>query len=359
MSMAHAFTRLQKAYRFLQDDLSRQVFKARLIYDITRSFDDVAHLAGTSGNYDEQTLAHAKGFSKRCGQIVEAGRKIIFYGAGTRGLEYLQRFSEDPEHVEIYGFCDRSEEKQKTGFHGKPVFSHQKLMGEHKDDYVLITTPLYEQEIRAALLRDGFPADHILDFLEDHLAGVPQQYFEFPLPKGGAFIDAGCFDCGTDLRFIEITGGLYDKIIAFEPDRLNMINCQKIAGENSIKNIELIPAGLWDKEEVLYFSECGQIDSHLDSQNGVPTRMVALDQIIKQERVSFIKMDVEGAELKALHGARRTIIENKPLLAICVYHKPEDFVEIAEFIKSLVPEYKLYLRHYGSLTYETVLYAVL
>ena len=58
MSMAHAFTRLQKAYRFLQDDLSRQVFKARLIYDITRSFDDVAHLAGTSGNYDEQTLAH-------------------------------------------------------------------------------------------------------------------------------------------------------------------------------------------------------------------------------------------------------------------------------------------------------------
>ena len=70
MSMAHAFTRLQKAYRFLQDDLSRQVFKARLIYDITRSFDDVVHLAGTSGNYDEQTLAHAKGFSKRCGQIV-------------------------------------------------------------------------------------------------------------------------------------------------------------------------------------------------------------------------------------------------------------------------------------------------
>lgn len=132
MSMAHAFTRLQKAYRFLQDDLSRQVFKARLIYDITRSFDDLAHLAGTSGNYDEQTLAHAKGFSKRCGQIVEAGRKIIFYGAGTRGLEYLQRFSEDPEHVEIYGFCDRSEEKQKTGFHGKPVFSHQKLMGENR-----------------------------------------------------------------------------------------------------------------------------------------------------------------------------------------------------------------------------------
>ena len=81
MSMAHAFARLQKAYRLLQDDLSKEVFKARLTYDITRSFDDVVHLAGTSGNYDQQTLAHAKGFSKRCRQIVEAGRKLIFYVA--------------------------------------------------------------------------------------------------------------------------------------------------------------------------------------------------------------------------------------------------------------------------------------
>lgn len=358
MSLAHEFTRFRKAYRFLEDDLSREVFEARLIYDITRSFDDMVRLAGTSGNYEKTALERAIGFSKQCKQIVQAGRKIIFYGAGTRGLEYLQRFLEDPEHVEIYGFCDRSEEKQKTGFCGKPVLSHQKLMGEHKEDYVLITTPLYEQEIRAGLLRDGFPPDHILDFLEDHLAGVPQQYFDFPIQEGGTFVDAGCFDCGTDLRFIEVSGGRYEKIIAFEPDRLNMANCRKIAEENKIRNIELIPAGLWDREEILYFSESGQIDSHLDNQNGVPTRMVALDQITKQEHVTFIKMDVEGAELKALHGARRTIVENKPLLAICVYHKPEDVVEIAEFIKSIVPEYKLYLRHYGSLTYETVLYAV-
>ncbi len=68
-------------------------------------------------------------------------------------------------------------------------------------------------------------------------------------------------------------------------------------------------------------------------------------------------MDVEGAELKSLIGAKNTIIKNKPRLAICVYHKPEDICEIPEYILSLVPEYKFYLRHYSSINWETVLYA--
>ena len=68
-------------------------------------------------------------------------------------------------------------------------------------------------------------------------------------------------------------------------------------------------------------------------------------------------MDVEGAELKSLMGARETIIKNRPRLAICVYHKPEDLYEIPGYILSLVPEYKFLLRHYSSSNAETILYA--
>ena len=72
----------------------------------------------------------------------------------------------------------------------------------------------------------------------------------------------------------------------------------------------------------------------------------------------MIKMDIEGAELDALRGAEGTISKYKPLLAICVYHKRDDLLTIPEYIKSIVPEYRLFLRAYERTTTELVLYAV-
>ncbi len=69
-------------------------------------------------------------------------------------------------------------------------------------------------------------------------------------------------------------------------------------------------------------------------------------------------MDIEGSELKALEGATETIRKYKPKLAICVYHKPEDIIEIPKKILELNPNYKLWLRHYSYVDTETVLYAI-
>lgn len=69
-------------------------------------------------------------------------------------------------------------------------------------------------------------------------------------------------------------------------------------------------------------------------------------------------MDIEGSELKALKGAEKTIRENKPRLAICIYHKRMDLIEIAAYLLKLVPEYRFYIRHYWSNMWETVLYAL-
>ncbi|MDE2524636.1 MAG: FkbM family methyltransferase, partial [Methanocorpusculum sp.] len=71
---------------------------------------------------------------------------------------------------------------------------------------------------------------------------------------------------------------------------------------------------------------------------------VALDNMSFDESCDiFIKMDIEGSEMKALNGAEKLIRERKPNLAICVYHKPNDIVDIPLYLKSLVPEYKIYL----------------
>ena len=74
--------------------------------------------------------------------------------------------------------------------------------------------------------------------------------------------------------------------------------------------------------------------------------LTTIDDFVREKnipKVDFIKMDIEGAELDALKGAINTIKTFKPKLAICIYHKPEHFYEIPTFIKSIVPEYKIWL----------------
>lgn len=83
-----------------------------------------------------------------------------------------------------------------------------------------------------------------------------------------------------------------------------------------------------------------------------------IDDTVGNAEVTFIKMDIEGAEMPALQGAKKTILRCKPKLAVSVYHKPEDFVAIPKFIKSLRDDYKYYLRAYSRTGCETILYAV-
>jgi hypothetical protein len=82
-----------------------------------------------------------------------------------------------------------------------------------------------------------------------------------------------------------------------------------------------------------------------------------LDSII-DDKITFIKMDIEGAEYNAILGAHNTITKYRPKLAISIYHKPEDIWEIPSLILKMNPEYKLYLGHYSIAAAETVLYAI-
>ena len=78
-----------------------------------------------------------------------------------------------------------------------------------------------------------------------------------------------------------------------------------------------------------------------------------------RERITFLKMDIEGAEVQALQGAARTVRETKPTLAVCVYHRLSDLWRIPLYLHELVPQYKLYLRHYTDMPTETVCYAII
>ena len=74
-----------------------------------------------------------------------------------------------------------------------------------------------------------------------------------------------------------------------------------------------------------------------------------MDSYVEQKnlpRVDYIKLDIEGSELEALHGAAKSITRWKPKMAICVYHKPEDLWTLATYIKSLRGDYEFQFRHH-------------
>lgn len=181
------------------------------------------------------------------------------------------------------------------------------------------------------------------------------------LSKQEVFVDVGAYDGDTIKEFLLETNNTFEKILAYEIDK----NCYKKLNNNikgldeNIKNkIVLYNMGLYDKNEDIKYSsnDTSSVISSSANENG---KVVRLSDHAKDENITFIKMDIEGAEPNALEGAKDSITKYKPKLAICVYHEPYHLWEIPLFIKSLIPEYKIFIRHHSDFNVDTVCYAIL
>ncbi len=170
--------------------------------------------------------------------------------------------------------------------------------------------------------------------------------------KDEVFIDGGCFDGGTVRQAIDFFGGKFKKIYSFEMDKTNYDRIDKAAFDD---RVEFLNYGLWDCAQTVSFVE-NSAGSEITEDGGSVAYCIALDELI-HEKITFIKMDIEGAEQKALQGAKKHIVNDRPKLAICLYHKFADIWEIPLMLHALVPEYKMYIRHHGKNSEETVLYA--
>lgn len=195
----------------------------------------------------------------------------------------------------------------------------------------------------------------------------PVQYFPediVHLSEEEVFVDCGAFTGDTILSFLNACHHKYKKIVAFEPDP----SAAEQLKAHHFQNCTHLPCGVWDKKETLLFHANGQGNSTLEKGLFTPETTEGWKEFsIQLERIddlpvcadmTFLKMDLEGAEQKALKGAEQTIRKNKPKLAICIYHTEQDMVEIPLWILSLNMGYKLYVRHHSDTSSETVLYAL-
>ncbi len=188
----------------------------------------------------------------------------------------------------------------------------------------------------------------------------------FAVKEGDYVIDGGCFYGDTALVFANKTGAT-GKVFSFEfvNDNIKVFENNMRVNPQLNKSIFLNKYALWNcSNEVLTFQENGPA-TRIDNSKTSPTISVktkSIDDFVKEndiKKIDFIKLDIEGAELKCLQGAQNTIKKYKPKLAVCVYHKDYDMIEIPQYIKQLVPEYKLFLKHHTTSYGETVLYCML
>ena len=176
-----------------------------------------------------------------------------------------------------------------------------------------------------------------------------------PLSDNETIMDLGAYDGDTVREFLTVTNEKYNKIFALEPDEKNFRKLERKT--EGLENLIRLNIGAWDKKETLYFAKKSGRNSRLED-GGVPVEFDSVDNIADCE-ITFIKMDIEGAELKALEGAKNTVRKYKPKLYVCAYHRNEDMFALPFKIKELYEGYKIYFRQHPYIpAWESNFYAI-
>lgn len=354
------FEKIKEVYCLLEDDESKEIFLNRILWNITGERKYIDKMVSIYFERMKKTWESPE----HVGEIKEmrnliGNRRVIIYGIGNCGFVTLALLCSEMQDVNLVAFCDKAAGKVPE-FYGYKVIKVEEIAGGYGDAVILVT-PVDEnvkKDIICELTEKGVNKDQIIGELPFNDWVIREQYFDrvIGLERGETFIDAGVFNCGTDIDFINRCPD-YKEIIAFEPDPVLYSNCLNKVKSCQMRNITIHNVGLWNKKDRLSFLMGGS-GGCISDKGTVTVQLDALDHMLP-EGASFIKMDIEGAELKALAGARNTIMNYKPKLAICVYHKPEDIIEIPLYLHEIVPEYTFYLRHHSKGDGETVLYAVI
>ena len=174
------------------------------------------------------------------------------------------------------------------------------------------------------------------------------------LRHGVSFFDCGGYSGETSLEFAR-RNPHYETITFFEPSAKSLERARdKLA---ALQNITFIKSLVGEIDGFEEFDDSGSLSSSVKPGTGLFIPVTKLDDIESSEN-TYIKMDIEGYEMRALHGAQQTILNSGPSMAIAAYHFPNDVWSIAEFVLQLRSDYRVFLRHYTEGWADSVLYFV-
>jgi FkbM family methyltransferase len=217
---------------------------------------------------------------------------------------------------------------------------------------------LADAESRACLLgllsfRLGLNPGYAAFRHDDH------QYFNaltLPALRGAPlrYVDAGAYNGDTFLELCQHAD--VAEAWLFEPDPDNYAALVANVRQRGLP-AQCIPAAVAERHAILSFNGGGEAGAIAEG-GSQHILALALDDLLPTQAVSFLKLDVEGAEAQALRGARRLIERSRPVLAMSLYHLPADPWELPALLRELCPGYRFHLRQHTSNSFDGVLYAV-
>ncbi len=226
---------------------------------------------------------------------------------------------------------------------------------KNKNKYIQTYNLLADEKSREIFNKViNFKISFDYNFMEGFINDFEGQYFDkelIPNIKDITFIDGGGY-IGDTIPNIIKTFPDFKKIYVVEPNNLHINIAKK--GFGHLSNIEFINCGLGSKKSNTI---SGQDNKTICNHDYQAQDIDIIDNLI-DEKVDFIKMDIEGAEQDAIEGAKETIEKYSPILAICIYHKAEDWYKIPQKVLAINSGYKVYIRHYMEGIYETVMYFI-
>lgn len=349
------YERIKQLYDELQDEESKVIFEKRLQYSLTAK----KKYLGEMVRYLVGKYRQTDPFHKLLEWLKKRGDSaVVVFGAGFAGFEIV-------EALRYYGIeadciCDNNADLWGKKIYRKQIVQPKKLLELYRDASIIIASNLYSEEIYGQLIGMGIEDATIFQSACEWWIGNKRQYFDkdiMQIGKEEVFVDGGAYRGEDSRQFIEWCEGNYRKIHIFEPDEKNHAGVLENTGTENDR-ICLYNKGLWSKRDTLRFRGEHSAASKICEDGESIVEVVSLDETLGGQEATFIKMDIEGCEMEALKGARNTIQNHHPKLAICVYHKPEDIIDIQLYIRELYSGYRFYLRHYSYIFTETVLYAI-
>lgn len=355
MSEINRIKELQNIYNRMGDALSREIYLDRLSYSISRDENILKKMINEAVRSRREWKELLEMLERKA-----SGSSMYLFGAGIWG-NILHKETE--EMILWEGVID-NQPKGKAVADLAVMTLDDFIKKGYENAVIVISSHKNSQSMLQQLENAGVSGNKIINAGKViHSLTEGAIYFDLgeltPRNPYEIFVDAGGFDGLTTKEFLKWCGG-NGYSYCFEADVSNIETLRHhLAGDT---NCEIIPKALWSETTVLSMHMTGNyassVTEQIEGDNVQQIQAVALDDFARDKTVTFIKMDIEGAELEALRGAKHIIMEQHPKLAISIYHKVEDVWTIPKLLMEYYAGYKFYMRHYSFAGYDTVLYAI-